>query len=124
MATGGEQYLKTPEHLLPWHVRHMLDVCAVLGASAVMLPWLSLLGMRFMLRSIMRHSTSSFGTAGKEPALKSSRVSIAWTFKQWLTALVAATVATSAVLAAADVHLQFTRKRDQGFDFHVFSAEA
>ena len=39
MATDGDQYLKTPEHLLPWHVRHMLDVWGFLLAVAACLCW-------------------------------------------------------------------------------------
>ena len=39
LATGGDQYLKTPEHLLPWHARHMLDVYALLLAAAAFCTW-------------------------------------------------------------------------------------
>ncbi len=46
MATGGDTYLKTPEHLLPWHVRHMLDVYAFVAALLAGLLWLSCAGMR------------------------------------------------------------------------------
>lgn len=38
IATGGEAYLRTPDHDLPFYARHMLDVWAVtLGAAAVLL---------------------------------------------------------------------------------------
>lgn len=46
IATGGDQYLKTPEHLLPWHVRTMLDVYLALAAFFGGLLWLTLLGLR------------------------------------------------------------------------------
>ena len=46
LATGGDQYLKTPEHLLPWHVRHMLDVYAFVGALLGGLAWLSFAATR------------------------------------------------------------------------------
>ena len=46
IATGGDQYLKTPEHLLPWHVRVMLDVYLALAAFFGGLLWLTLLGLR------------------------------------------------------------------------------
>lgn len=46
MATGGDTYLKTPDHLLPWHVRHMLDVYAFVAALLGGLFWLSCAAMR------------------------------------------------------------------------------
>ena len=46
IATDGDQYLKTPEHLLPWHVRAMLDVYLALAAGCGGLMWLILLGLR------------------------------------------------------------------------------
>ncbi len=49
MATDGDQYLKTPEHLLPWHVRTMLDVYLALAAIFGGLIWLMLLGLRRLL---------------------------------------------------------------------------
>lgn len=49
MATDGDQYLKTPEHLLPWHVRNMLDVYLALAAIFGGLIWLMLLGLRRLL---------------------------------------------------------------------------
>ena len=40
LTTEGEQYLKTPEHLLPWHVRHMLDVWTCVLAVVAGICWL------------------------------------------------------------------------------------
>ena len=49
MATGGDQYLKTPEHLLPWHARHMLDVWAFLAAASACCCWVAWRGARALL---------------------------------------------------------------------------
>ena len=46
MATDGDQYLKTPEHLLPWHVRAMLDVYLALALCFAGLVWLASLPLR------------------------------------------------------------------------------
>lgn len=51
LATGGDQYLKTPEHLLPWHVRHMLDVYVFVGALLGGLAWVSLAATRALFGS-------------------------------------------------------------------------
>ena len=48
MATNGDQYLKTPEHLLPWHVRAMLDVYLALALCFAGLLWLASLPLRWL----------------------------------------------------------------------------
>ncbi|CAK0783984.1 hypothetical protein CVIRNUC_007187 [Coccomyxa viridis] len=48
MATDGDQYLKTPEHLLPWHVRAMLDVYLALALCFAGLLWLASLPLRWL----------------------------------------------------------------------------
>ena len=69
LATGGDQYLKTPEHLLPWHARHMLDVYALLLAAGAFCTWVSikaasaLLGWRRRKVLIERKVAPGWGAA-------------------------------------------------------------
>ena len=65
IATDGDQYLKTPEHLLPWHVRTMLDVYLALAAIFGGLSWLTLLGLRRLLFGRRRRAAS--GTRATAP---------------------------------------------------------
>ncbi len=65
IATNGDQYLKTPEHLLPWHVRNMLDVYLALAAIFGGLTWLMLLGLRRLFFG-RRHRAAS-GTKAAAP---------------------------------------------------------
>ncbi|CAL8466391.1 g5927 [Coccomyxa elongata] len=95
LATGGDQYLKTPEHLLPWHVRHMLDVYAFVGALLSGLAWLSLAATRAL-----------FGGRQKQvdDKLKARTVSNASVLFIPCVAAAAAAVGAGLVLATADLH--------------------
>ena len=71
MATDGDQYLKTPEHLLPWHVRAMLDVYLALALCFAGLVWLASLPLRWLLarrrqsgRAHPAKGESQFGVSG------------------------------------------------------------
>jgi hypothetical protein len=101
METGGDQYLKTPEHLLPWHVKHMLDVYVAIVAVA---GGLLLLGLT-CTRILVRAAAATFGshTADGKHAQRWSPASMDWSPAHLAAAAAAAVVAASAALAAANV---------------------
>ena len=72
IATDGDQYLKTPEHLLPWHVRAMLDVYLTLALFFGSLSWLAATGVRRLVFGRRRRATI---TEEKGPAGASKSVS-------------------------------------------------
>ena len=72
IATDGDQYLKTPEHLLPWHVRAMLDVYLALALFFGGLLWLAATGLRRLVFGRRRKATI---TEEKGPAGASKSVS-------------------------------------------------
>lgn len=57
IVTDGDQYLKTPEHLLPWHVRAMLDIYLALALLFGGLSWLAATGMRRLVFGRRRKAT-------------------------------------------------------------------
>ena len=77
IATDGDQYLKTPEHLLPWHVRAMLDVYLALALFFGGLLWLAATGVRRLVFGRRRKATI---TEEEGPAGASKSVSGARTF--------------------------------------------
>jgi hypothetical protein len=104
MATDGEQYLKTPEHLLPWHVRHMLDIYGALIAMVAGCVWLCLTCTRFLMGRTIRGACRPIIMSDQAP-LGRRPSSIHWAAMRWLAAAAAAAaVAASAVLTAADTH--------------------
>jgi len=76
IATDGDQYLKTPEHLLPWHVRSMLDIHLALALIASGLSWLAFLGLRRLCfgRRQKAHLQSKASVPGKGEGVKTFHV--------------------------------------------------
>ena len=76
IATDGDQYLKTPEHLLPWHVRSMLDIHLALALIASGLSWLAFLGLRRLCfgRRQKAHLQSKAAVPGKGEGVKTFHV--------------------------------------------------
>lgn len=67
IATDGDQYLKTPEHLLLWHVRAMLDVYLALALIFGSLFWLAAAGLRRLFGFGRRQKPAPMGALVSKP---------------------------------------------------------